>query len=115
MLSNLFLRIFDPVYASIHGSHSEELRAALDRHHDWPVGRVLVDRFDFAEFLDVLEADEDHAEEHGDALEDDYADDRVGAWSICIRVRVVLEVLVDGFDQVSAHDDVEHNKQGEVG
>lgn len=114
MLSNLFLSVLDPVNARIHGNHSEELRAALNRHHNWPVGRVLADRVDFADFLNVLEADEDHAEEHSDALKDDDVDDCVRTWRILIRVRVVLEVLVDSLDQVRAHDDIEDDEYGEV-
>lgn len=114
LFGDCLLCLLDEVDAEEDGEDGEELGDALDGHDCGPVGRVLVDRFDLAQLLDVLEGDEDHAEEGRGDHQDDDPDDLAHTWRVGLVI-LPIRHLVDCLDQTCSHVDVGDDKDGKPG
>ena len=68
LLGDFLLSSLDKVHAVENDKACKDLSATLDGHQYGPEACILVNRFNFADFLDILEAYKDHAEEHGDTV-----------------------------------------------
>jgi len=109
LLGDVLLGLLDQVDAQEDDEAGKKLRRALDAHQDGPVRGTLANRLDLAELLHVLQTDEDHAKEHGDALEYEDPDDFGDSWRITIRMVVIVEHLVDSLDEICANNNVDND------
>ena len=107
---DLLFCLSDQMDAEEDNGAGEELSRALDGHEGGPVGGALANRLDLAQLLHVLQAYEDHSEEHSDNLKGEDPDDKVDAGSVLVSVFIVVQHLVDGLDQFGTHHNIDNDQ-----
>jgi len=108
------LSVLDEVDGCVDDRDGEELREALDGHESGPETRILVNRLNLAHFLQVLERDEDQAQEARHRHQNDNLDHRADTRGVLRSMFVIATVFVHRFDKLRAHHHIEDDQKCKV-